>query len=99
MTAGKLKLRDLWNEEEADNQITPGPIKVRDLAVRVEPQPDRAQIFDTLTGEVVARLEGHTEEILCLERVKFKDENFLISCSQVRGDKARHWFPDSISRS
>lgn len=84
MTAGKLKLRDLWNEEEADNQITPGPIKVRDLAVRVN-LTVTLQIFDTLTGEVVARLEGHTEEILCLERVKFKDENFLISCSQVRG--------------
>ncbi|KAJ2960794.1 hypothetical protein NQZ79_g3839 [Umbelopsis isabellina] len=63
---GKLKDRHRWSAEDDDNHILPCPIK----------------IFDVLTGKVVARLDGHSEEILCLKDVMFDGERYLISTSQ-----------------
>jgi WD40 repeat protein len=65
-TGGKLKNRHRWSAEDNDNHILPCPIK----------------IFDVFTGKRVAKLEGHTEEILCIKAVKFEGENYLISTSQ-----------------
>ncbi|KAI8379820.1 WD40-repeat-containing domain protein [Choanephora cucurbitarum] len=63
---GKLKDRHRWSSEDEDNHILPCPIK----------------IFDLVTAKVVARLEGHSEEILCIKAVQFKGENYFISTSQ-----------------
>ncbi|OBZ84257.1 hypothetical protein A0J61_07685 [Choanephora cucurbitarum] len=63
---GKLKDRHRWSSEDEDNHILPCPIK----------------IFDLVTAKVVARLEGHSEEILCIKPVQFKGENYFISTSQ-----------------
>jgi WD40 repeat protein len=49
-----------------DNVCLPAPIK----------------LFDVLTGEVINKLEGHTEEILSMKLILFRDEPYLLSCSQ-----------------
>jgi len=66
LAAGKIKNRKKWCEEDEDNHICPCPIKV----------------FNILTGEVVTKLEGHTEEILCVKKLKFKGINYLLSSSE-----------------
>lgn len=66
VTGGKLKNRHRWSAEDNDNHILPCPIK----------------IFNVITGERVARLDGHTEEILCIKAIQFKGNNYLISTSQ-----------------
>lgn len=63
---GKLKDRYRWSEEDEDNHILPCPIK----------------IFDIAESKVVATLDGHSEEILCIKKVKFMEENYYISTSQ-----------------
>ncbi|KAJ1959479.1 hypothetical protein H4R35_007640, partial [Dimargaris xerosporica] len=66
IVGGKLKDRMRWSEADDDNHILPCPIK----------------IFNVVTSKVVARLEGHSEEILCIKRLQFKGDNYLISTSQ-----------------
>ncbi|KAI8364922.1 WD40-repeat-containing domain protein [Blakeslea trispora] len=66
VTGGKLKDRHRWSTEDNDNHILPCPIK----------------IFDLVTCERITCLEGHTEEILCIKAVQFKNDNFLVSTSQ-----------------
>ncbi|KAF9190347.1 hypothetical protein BGZ51_006786 [Haplosporangium sp. Z 767] len=66
LVGGKRKDRNNWSEADEDNNILPCPLK----------------LFDILTGEVVTRLEGHTEELLCVKRVQFKGENYFLSGSQ-----------------
>lgn len=66
VTGGKLKNRHRWSAEDNDNHILPCPIK----------------IFNLITGERIAKLDGHTEEILCIKAVVFKGNNYLISTSQ-----------------
>ncbi|KAI7905051.1 WD40-repeat-containing domain protein [Cokeromyces recurvatus] len=63
---GKLKDRYRWSEEDEDNHILSCAIK----------------IFNVTDSKVVAKLSGHEEEILCIKKVKFLDENYLISTSQ-----------------
>lgn len=63
---GKLKDRKRWSEMDEDNHILACPIKV----------------FDTLTGKVVTKWEGHEEEILCLKQVEFKEKQYWLSTSQ-----------------
>ncbi|KAI9255841.1 WD40-repeat-containing domain protein [Helicostylum pulchrum] len=66
VTGGKLKNRHRWSAEDNDNHILPCAIK----------------IFNVITGERVAKLDGHTEEILCIKAIQFKGNNYLISTSQ-----------------
>ncbi|KAI8805036.1 WD40-repeat-containing domain protein [Cladochytrium replicatum] len=63
---GKLKNRKRWSKKDDDNEIMPCPLKV----------------FDLTTGKVVARFEGHSEEILCVKHVKFRAEDYLLTTSQ-----------------
>jgi len=66
VAAGKCKNPHRWCEDENDNWIAPCPIK----------------IIDIITGEVLCRLDGHDEEVLCIKLVTFKGDNFLLSCSE-----------------
>jgi len=66
IAAGRLKNRKRWSEQDDDNEILPCPIK----------------IFSLETGSVVCRLEGHTEEVLFLKRIKFKGDNYIVSSSE-----------------
>ncbi|KAI8099614.1 WD40-repeat-containing domain protein [Halteromyces radiatus] len=66
VAAGKLKDRHQWSSEDEDNHILPCPIK----------------IFNMETGKVIAKLEGHDEEILCIKALRFNGENYYISTSQ-----------------
>ncbi|KAI9305369.1 WD40-repeat-containing domain protein [Cunninghamella echinulata] len=66
LTAGKLKDRYRWSETDEDCHILPCPIK----------------IFDLETDKVIGRLEGHSEEILCIKSLKFEDKNYYITTSQ-----------------
>ncbi|RKP39842.1 WD40-repeat-containing domain protein, partial [Dimargaris cristalligena] len=66
IVGGKLKDRLRWSEADEDNHILPCPLKV----------------FDVLTGQVVARFEGHMEEILCIKLVQYKGENYALTTSQ-----------------
>lgn len=79
VTGGKLKNRHRWSTEDNDNHILPCPIK----------------IFNIITGERVAVLEGHSEEILCIKAVKFKGDNYLVSTSQdgyiIKWHMAEDW--------
>lgn len=76
---GKLKNRHRWSEEDNDNHILPCDIK----------------IFDMVDAKVVARLVGHTEEVLTIKVVHFKGENYLISTSQdgsiIKWHMAEDW--------
>lgn len=63
---GKIKDRHRWSEQDDDNHILPCAIK----------------IFDVVNCKVIARLEGHTEEILCIKSLTFMGENYLVSTSQ-----------------
>ncbi|KAJ1666527.1 hypothetical protein IW140_004626 [Coemansia sp. RSA 1813] len=77
IVGGKLKDRKRWSEADEDNHILPCPLK----------------IFNVLTGEVVARLEGHSEEILCLKSVVYNGENYYVTTSQ--DGYIRRWHMDS----
>lgn len=66
MVGGKLKDRNRWSEQDDDNHILPCPLK----------------IFDVVKGKVVATLNGHEEEILCIKSLQFKNENYYITSSQ-----------------
>ncbi|KAJ2788627.1 hypothetical protein H4R20_007335, partial [Coemansia guatemalensis] len=77
VVGGKLKDRKRWSEADEDNHILPCPLK----------------IFNVLTGEVVARLEGHSEEILCIKSVVYKGENYFVTTSQ--DGYIRRWSMDS----
>ncbi|CAO3599999.1 unnamed protein product [Absidia cylindrospora] len=66
IAGGKLKDRLRWSKEDSDNHILPSPIK----------------IFNIETGEVLAKLEGHDEEILSIKVLQFNGENYYISTSQ-----------------
>lgn len=63
---GKLKDRHRWSTEDNDNHILPCDIK----------------IFDMVTSKVITRLVGHTEEVLTIKAIQFKEQNYLISTSQ-----------------
>ncbi|KAJ1879376.1 hypothetical protein LPJ66_011705, partial [Kickxella alabastrina] len=77
VVGGKLKDRKRWSEADEDNHILPCPLKV----------------FNVLTGQVVARLEGHSEEILCAKSVVYKGENYFVTTSQ--DGYIRRWHMDS----
>ncbi|KAJ2379948.1 hypothetical protein GGI05_006470, partial [Coemansia sp. RSA 2603] len=77
IVGGKLKDRKRWSEADEDNHILPCPLKV----------------FNVLTGQVVARLEGHSEEILCVKSVVYKGENYFVTTSQ--DGYIRRWHMDS----
>ncbi|KAJ2623037.1 hypothetical protein GGI26_002646 [Coemansia sp. RSA 1358] len=77
VVGGKLKDRKRWSEADEDNHILPCPLK----------------IFNVLTGEVVAQLEGHSEEILCIKSVVYKGENYFVTTSQ--DGYIRRWHMDS----
>ena len=84
VTGGKLKDRHRWSAEDEDNHILPCPIKVRlyILLSRYSILSNLLQIFNMESSKVVARLEGHEEEILTIKDIKFKGENYYISTSQ-----------------
>lgn len=85
VTGGKLKDRHRWSAEDEDNHILPCPIKVKwhtYPVINVMLIDSLYQIFNMETSKVVARLEGHEEEILTIKDVKFKGENYYISTSQ-----------------
>ncbi|KAJ2551890.1 hypothetical protein EV175_003519 [Coemansia sp. RSA 1933] len=77
IVGGKLKDRKRWSEADEDNHILPCPLK----------------IFNVLTGEVVARLDGHSEEILCIKSVVYNGENYYVTTSQ--DGYIRRWHMDS----
>ncbi|KAJ1820864.1 hypothetical protein LPJ60_002967 [Coemansia sp. RSA 2675] len=77
IVGGKLKDRKRWSEADEDNHIMPCPLK----------------IFNVLTGDVVSRLEGHSEEILCVKSVVYKGENYYVTTSQ--DGYIRRWHMDS----
>jgi len=53
------------------------------------------KIFDLKADKVVAQLDGHSEEVLCVKSLRFKDENYYISTSQdgyiFRWKMAENW--------
>jgi len=63
ITGGKIKDRNRWNDVENDNELLPSAIK----------------IFDILSGKLVTRLEGHTQDVLFMKIVIFDGQNYLIS--------------------
>lgn len=63
---GKIKDRLRWSHQDEDNHILPCAIK----------------IFDVVEHKLVARLEGHKEEILSMKSLTFMGENYLITTSQ-----------------
>ncbi|GBC07592.1 hypothetical protein RclHR1_07550012 [Rhizophagus clarus] len=66
VVGGKLKDRNRWSEEDDDNHILPCPLK----------------IFDVISGKVIARLEGHSEEVLCIKNITYKGEPYFLTTSQ-----------------
>jgi hypothetical protein len=40
------------------------------------------KIFSVLSGKVIATLEGHAEEVLCMKKITFKGENYLVTSSE-----------------
>lgn len=66
VAGGKRKDRRHWSTNDNDNRILPCSIKV----------------FDTLTGKVAARLDAHSEEVLCIKRAYFRGANYYLSCGQ-----------------
>ncbi|EME31446.1 hypothetical protein Gasu2_10060 [Galdieria sulphuraria] len=66
IAAGVTRDRFSWNDEEDENSVVPGTIR----------------IFDVTSGRVTARLEGHLEEIFCLKVIKRGENFYLISCGE-----------------
>ncbi|GJQ10268.1 hypothetical protein GpartN1_g2059.t1 [Galdieria partita] len=66
IAAGVTRDRFSWNDEEDENSVIPGAIR----------------IFDVTNGRVTARLEGHQEEVFCLKVVKREENFYLISCGE-----------------
>lgn len=67
VAAGKRKDRHCWDDDDNDNRILPGQLK----------------IFDLVSGTCINRLEdGHGEEVLFLRTVITGHANFILSCGQ-----------------
>jgi WD40 repeat protein len=69
IASGTRRDRHLWDYDESDCKVVPPSIK----------------FFDILQGEVVADLEGHLEEVFCIQLFReFGDHGpwMLMSCSQ-----------------
>ncbi|KAG9303200.1 hypothetical protein G9A89_000735 [Geosiphon pyriformis] len=66
VVGGKLKDRLRWSAEDDDNHILPCPLK----------------IFDVISGKVIARLEGHAEEVLCIKSILYKGTPYYVTTSQ-----------------
>ncbi|KAK4529993.1 hypothetical protein CCYA_CCYA03G0850 [Cyanidiococcus yangmingshanensis] len=69
IASGTRRDRHLWDYDESDCKVVPPPIK----------------IFDILKGDVVADLEGHLEEVFCIQLYReFGDHGpwMMMSCSQ-----------------
>ncbi|KAI9094710.1 WD40-repeat-containing domain protein [Phlyctochytrium arcticum] len=66
VVAGKLKDSKKWSQEDEDNHILPCPIKT----------------FDILSGEVVARWDGHEEEVLSCKGIEFGGDWYWVTTSQ-----------------
>ncbi|KAL9550086.1 hypothetical protein MBANPS3_004897 [Mucor bainieri] len=75
---GKSKDRYRWSANDADNHILPCDIK----------------IFNVCENKLVARLEGHEEEILSIKKVVFMEQNYLISTSQDGSIRKWHMAED-----
>ncbi|OAD07625.1 hypothetical protein MUCCIDRAFT_104563 [Mucor lusitanicus CBS 277.49] len=75
---GKLKDRYRWSANDADNHILPCDIK----------------IFNVCENRLVARLEGHEEEILSIKKVVFMEQNYLVSTSQDGSIRKWHMAED-----
>eukprot|EP01080_Neovahlkampfia_damariscottae_P002488 gene2488-3197_t len=65
ITGGKRKNRYQWSNNDNDNSILHCPLK----------------IFHLLSGKIHQILDGHTEEILCLKKIKFKKEEYYLTGS------------------
>ncbi|RKO84670.1 WD40-repeat-containing domain protein [Blyttiomyces helicus] len=63
---GKVKQRNRWSAQDEDNHVLPCPLK----------------IFDVETGEVVSKLAGHEEEILCVKAIEYKGDRYFVTSSQ-----------------
>ncbi|KAK4524062.1 hypothetical protein GAYE_SCF01G1961 [Galdieria yellowstonensis] len=66
IAAGVTRDRFSWNDEENENSVIPGTIR----------------IFDVTSGKVTARLEGHLEEVFCVRIVKRDSHFYLVSCGE-----------------
>jgi WD40 repeat protein len=44
--------------------------------------PTPIKIYDSVKGEVLCKLEGHVEEVLCVKTITFEGENYLLSAGQ-----------------
>ncbi len=65
VAAGKSKKRYVWNATDNDNDIAACPLV----------------IFDVISGKIVSELHGHTEEVLCLKTVWFKEDFYYLTAS------------------
>ncbi|KAI9202680.1 WD40-repeat-containing domain protein [Polychytrium aggregatum] len=79
VVGGRLKDRKRWSALDDDNHILPCPLKV----------------FDVLTGKVIAKYEGHEEEILSVKYLEYMGDSYCISSSQdgyiIRWKIASDW--------
>lgn len=80
IAGGKLKSRTSWSLQDEDCHILPCPLKVFNITSGEVSNPSHAQ--NLTPTQVVETLHGHEEEILCLKRIKFDGETFLISGSE-----------------
>eukprot|EP00871_Galdieria_phlegrea_P001994 jgi/Galph1/2796/GphlegSOOS_G1461.1 len=64
--AGVTRDRFSWDENEDENSVIPGTIK----------------IFDIVSGEVTCRLDGHLEEVFCMRIIERGGNYYLVSCGE-----------------
>ncbi|KAI8869446.1 WD40 repeat-like protein [Ramicandelaber brevisporus] len=101
---GKLKDRKRWSEADEDNHILPCPVKIFDVSTsEVVGQLGGKPAFRLPNGLAASNggvnnngsSDGHLEEVLCIKKVVYKGERYIVSTSQdgyiIRWKMASDW--------
>ncbi|KAL0477070.1 hypothetical protein AKO1_006131 [Acrasis kona] len=81
VVGGKRKDRHEWDPLDDDNKILACPLVLFDLNAIVEDKDEDGVKDYHVPTKAVSILSGHTEEVLCIQSIKYNDEFYYVTGS------------------